>query len=82
MAGRIETLFQANIATIGLDTAGKRRLLDQQIALIKKCQLADSLTYLSLWQSWPDRCEHKVGQAQFEARQTVERDRQAALEKA
>ncbi len=43
---------------------------------------ADSLTYLSLWQSWPDRCEHKVGQAQFEARQTVERDRQAALEKA
>ena len=42
----------------------------------------DSLTYLSLWQSWPDRCEHKVGQAQFEARQTVERDRQAALEKA
>ena len=45
-------------------------------------QTADSLTYLSLWQSWPDRCEHKVGQAQFEARQTVERDRQAALEKA
>ena len=44
--------------------------------------VTDSLTYLSLWQSWPDRCEHKVGQAQFEARQTVERDRQAALEKA
>ena len=48
----------------------------------KQVRVPDSLTYLSLWQSWPDRCEHKVGQAQFEARQTVERDRQAALEKA
>ena len=54
-------------------------------SLTRKNELSikpDSLTYLSLWQSWPDRCEHKVGQAQFEARQTVERDRQAALEKA
>src|SRR3990172_3468766 len=37
--GRIETTFQANFATIGLDTAGKRRLLDQRIALITKCRV-------------------------------------------
>ncbi len=43
-AGRIETTDLQEIIdlpdTFGLDTAGKRRLLDQRIALVTNCRVA------------------------------------------